>query len=66
MSDNKVDAEIKHMWDSVEMNGVAILSVDNGHILTFKKDFLQKLINNHPTYDHLTVFVQTANSTNTN
>jgi hypothetical protein len=52
------DKEIEHLWDMVELNGVVCSSVKDGHVLAFKKDFLQKLIDKHPDKERVIIFVQ--------
>lgn len=61
MSDEK-DA-IKKLMDTCEANGVSVTSVKDGHVLAFKRSFLQKELNKlKPDQEKFVIFVQQPKS----
>ena len=57
---------IDFFLDEVGTKGIAIRTVGNDKILMFRRDFMQKLLDSHPTDDTLAILLQTPTPQNQN
>lgn len=58
MSDSKKDDGIDYFLKLVETQGVACSTVKDGHIIMFKRSWLQSLLDSHPDNSEITIFIQ--------
>lgn len=58
MSDSKKDDGIDYFLKLVETQGVACSTVKDGHIIMFKRSWLQSLLDSHSDNPEITIFIQ--------
>ncbi len=51
---------IDYFKELVDKNGVAVSTVSDGHMLMFKRSFLQELLDKNPEHDKVLIFVKTS------
>lgn len=52
-------AGVEFLLESARQFGVAVSSVSDGYVLVFKREAMQKIIDEHPDHEMLTILVQT-------
>jgi hypothetical protein len=52
------DDKIKKLISAVEKDGAACSTVKDGHVLMFKRAFLQKLLSENSSHEQIVIFVK--------
>lgn len=55
---NSDDDAIDFFLKLAETQGVACSTVKDGHLLMFKRSFLQEILDKHPDRDKISIFVK--------
>lgn len=58
MSDDKKNDAVDYFVKLVETQGVACSTVKDGHMLMFKREWLENLLKSHPDKSELAIFIQ--------
>jgi len=66
MSNDSNKDHIDFFLDEVGTKGIAIRTMGSDKLLMFRRDFMQKLLDSHPTHDTLAILLQTPTSQNQN
>jgi hypothetical protein len=58
MSNDNSDKALEYIYELLERQGAAASTVKDGHMLFFKREFLQRLLDAHPGKEKFTIFLQ--------
>jgi hypothetical protein len=48
----------KHLLDVMELQGISCATVSNGHLIMFKRTWLQALLDQHPGKESISMFLE--------
>ena len=66
MSDDDKNDAIDFFKEIFQRQGVAVSTVSDGHILMFKREWLQSLLDNHPDKKELLIMIKRPDFKNAN
>lgn len=59
MSDKEVDSKFTEFFiESANKMGIACSTVKDGHVLLFKREYLQKILDTNPDKESILIFVK--------